>query len=219
MRIGFLAMQPPGVSPSQRYRVEAFLPFLERRGIEVDYRWLLNREDLPVFYGHNRAAGKVRIAARAAWKRLKSVMADRRVDVFLVQREAFFLGRAWSEWLAHLRAPVVYDFDDALWIRDVSTGNRRYGWLKNVGKCAHVVKMARTTIAGNAYLGGWARQHSARVTVVPTCIDTDRFTPPAARPAGGPVTIGWSGSRSTIEHLRVLLPGTLSGSSGPTAIA
>jgi glycosyltransferase involved in cell wall biosynthesis len=206
MRVGFLALQAPGLSPSQRYRVEAFLPSLERRGIQVRYAWLLDRDDLRVFYGPHGAASKARIAAAAAWKRLNSLRAARDVDAFLVQREAFFLGDAWSEWLAHLGAPLVYDFDDAIWLKATSDANRRFSWLKNVKKIPRIVRMARVVIAGNEYLARWARAHSSSVTVIPTCVDTDRFAPASPRPATGAVTIGWSGSPSTIAHLRPLLP-------------
>ena len=51
------------------------------------------------------------------------------MDVWLVQREAFFLGGAWSEWLAGLSAPVVFDFDDAIWIRATSAANARFASL------------------------------------------------------------------------------------------
>ena len=206
MRVGFLALHAPGLSPSQRYRVEAFLPSLQQRGIDVEYDWLLDRDDLRVFYGRDRAAAKAWIAARAALARLGSVTAPRDVDVFLVHREAFFLGRAWSERLAGLRAPLVFDFDDAIWLRNVSDGNQRFAWLKNYTKFPHIVGRAHVTVAGNEYLASWARQYSPNVVVVPTCIDTDRFAPVVHRSARAWVTIGWSGSPSTIEHLRTLLP-------------
>lgn len=206
MRVGFLALQAPDLSPSQRYRVEAFLPWLERRGIHVRYDWLLGRDDLRVFYGNEPVAGKARIAVKAAGRRLAHVVAARDIDVFLVQREAFFLGGAWSEWLAHLRAPLVFDFDDAIWLRTTSEANRRFAWLKNVAKIPRIVRMAQAVIAGNEYLATWARTCSSRVSVIPTCVDTDRFTPPGSRPAGEVVTIGWSGSPSTVAHLRPLLP-------------
>ena len=206
MRVGFLALQAPGVSPGQRYRAEAFLPALERRGIEVHYDWLLDREDLRVFYGREPAARKALVAGKGALKRLASVARGGGIDAFLVQREAFFLGGAWSEWLASLRAPLIYDFDDAIWIRTLSEANRAYAWLKNVEKIPRIVSLARTVIAGNDYLAAWARQHSDAVHVVPTCVDTDWFVPRATRPHTGVVTIGWSGSPSTLAHLLPLLP-------------
>jgi len=206
MRVGFLALQAPDLSPGQRYRVEAFLPSLERRGIKIRYDWLLDRDDLQIFYGNYQASKKGRIAAKAAWRRLASVVKARDIDAFLVQREAFFLGGAWSEWLAHLRAPVVYDFDDAIWIKTISEANRRFAWLKNVEKIPRIVRMAHTVVAGNDYLAAWARNHSHNVVVVPSCVDTDQFAPAAAAPSSSPVTIGWSGSPSTIAHFRLLLP-------------
>ena len=205
-RVSFLALHAPDLSPSQRYRVEAFLPYLQRRGIDVEYDWLLDREDLRVFYGRNRAAAKAWIAARAALARLGHATAPRALNLFLVHREAFFLGPAWSERLAGLRAPIVFDFDDAIWIRNVSEGNQRFAWLKNIAKFAAIARRAHVTLAGNEYLAAWARQYSPCVRVVPTCIDTERFAQVADRPTREWVTIGWSGSPSTIEHLRTLLP-------------
>jgi glycosyltransferase involved in cell wall biosynthesis len=206
MQVGFLALQAPDLSPGQRYRVEAFLPFLERRGIKVRYDWLLDRDDLRVFYCNQETLRKTHITAKAMWRRLASVVKARNIDVFLVQREAFFLGGAWSEWLAHLRAPLVYDFDDAIWIKAMSDANRRFAWLKNVQKIPRIVRMAHTVMAGNDYLAAWARTHSDNVIVVPSCVDTDQFAPVSAPSGADTVTIGWSGSPSTIPHLRPLLP-------------
>ena len=205
MRVGFLALQAPDISPGQRYRVEAFLPALQRRGIECRYDWLLDRDDLRIFYGREPVARKALVAAKGGLRRLASVARTGGIDAFLVQREAFFLGGAWSEWLASLRAPLIYDFDDAIWIRTLSEANRGFAWLKNVGKIPRIVGLAHTVIAGNGYLAVWARRHSSNVHVVPTCVDTDRFSP-VARPAADAVTIGWSGSASTLTHLRPLLP-------------
>lgn len=206
MRVGFLAVHAPGLSPSQRYRVETFVPALRRRGIDVRHHAVLDPDDLRVFYGRESAARKALVASKSVLRRLASLARAGDVDAYVVQREAFFLGGAWSEWLASLRAPVVYDFDDAIWIRTLSEGNRAYAWLKNVEKIPRIVALARTVIAGNGYLAGWARQYSPHVHVVPTCVDTDAFVPPPARDPGWPVTIGWSGSPSTVAHLRLLMP-------------
>lgn len=206
MRVSFLALHAPDLSPSQRYRIEAYLPYLQRRGIDVDYEWLLDREDLRVFYRRDRAAAKAWIAARSAVARFGHVTVPRAVDLFLVHREAFFLGPAWSERLAGLRAPIVFDFDDAIWIRNVSEGNRRFARLKNISKFAAIASRAQVTLAGNEYLAAWARRYSPSVRIVPTCIDTDRFAPETHRPPRDHVTIAWSGSPSTIDHLRTLLP-------------
>jgi glycosyltransferase involved in cell wall biosynthesis len=206
MRICFLALQAPDLSPSQRYRFEAFMPGFQKRGFDVSYDWLLDKDDLRIFYGHESLAKKGLVGAKALVRRAASIVKHRDVDVYFVQREAFFLFNQWSEWLAHVRAPVVFDFDDAIWIHSVSQANRRLAWLKNVNKISGIASLAHTVLAGNDYLANWARAYSNNVHVVPTCVDTQRFSPGAARPNTGPVTIGWSGSPSTFSHLKPLLP-------------
>lgn len=204
MRLLFLGVHGRDRSPSQRYRFEAFERHLKTRGIEVVYAGALTPDEARDFYGPVSLLRKGRIAARALVRRMVSLLQS--ADVVFVQREAFFLLNEWSEWLAHLRAPVVFDFDDAIWIHSISEANRRFGFLKNVSKIPRIVGLSHTVIAGNEYLADWARQHSRNVHVIPTCVDTDRFSPPAARRDSGPVTIGWSGSPSTFSHLRPLLP-------------
>ncbi|MBL8919469.1 MAG: glycosyltransferase family 4 protein [Myxococcaceae bacterium] len=208
MRVLFLSLQEHGRSPGQRYRVEAFEPALRAAGIELIERPVLSADDLRVFYGAASLAAKARIGLQALLRRAASVRPRlrSRPDVVLVQREAFFLLGGWSEWLASLQAPIVYDFDDAIWIHAVSEANRRFAFLKNVEKIPRIVGLAHTVIAGNDYLATWARQHSRNVHVIPTCVDTDLWRP-APRPTGAPVTIGWSGSPSTLEHYKLVLPG------------
>lgn len=204
-RVGCLTLQAPGLSPSQRYRIEAFDASLRTHDIELTQHWVLSRDDLRDFYGPAGPARKGLVAARALGRRLRSLALTASPDVWLVQREAFFLGNHWAEWLASLRAPVVFDFDDAIWIRSTSAANSRYARFKNVDKVSRIVALAHTVIAGNQYLADWAAQRSDRVVVIPTAVDTAVFTPPQPRHSGQ-VVIGWSGSPSTIDHLRPLLP-------------
>ena len=56
-------------------------------------------------------------------------------------------------------------------------------------------------------LAEYAREHSASVTVIPTCVDTRREVPHTVH--NGPVTVGWTGSWNTapeLELLRSVLP-------------
>lgn len=204
MKLLFLGVHGRDRSPSQRYRFEAFEPALRQAGFEIDYAGALLPDEARDFYGPVSALKKGRIALKALARRLASL--TRPADVVFVQREAFFVLGEWSEWLAHLRAPLVFDFDDSIWIHAVSEANRRFAWLKNVEKIQRIVRLSHTVLAGNAYLADWARRYSPNVHVVPTCVDTAHFAPPPSRPTEGPATIGWSGSPSTFAHLRPLLP-------------
>ncbi len=205
-----MAVHAPDRTPSQRFRIEEFLPYLREQGIETDFSWALSADDAKTFYGKVPASEKAKVVARAGARQVKAVaphLLRKRYDVIFVQREAFFLGGPWLEWLASRSAPMIYDFDDAIWVHQVSESNRRFAFLKNVNKVPRLVELAHTVFAGNPYLANWARAFNGNVRVVPTTIDTEVYRPgPAREEASAPVVIGWSGSTTTVEHFQTALP-------------
>jgi hypothetical protein len=125
----------------------------------------------------------------------------------MVHREAFPAGPpVFEEVLWRSPAALIFDFDDAVYLPNVSATNRRFGWMKMTGKTKCIVKRADLVTAGNPHLASWARQHNANVQVMPTTIDTGLYAPLKRSKDDGPLCIGWSGSRTTIEHLRTLGP-------------
>jgi glycosyltransferase involved in cell wall biosynthesis len=106
--------------------------------------------------------------------------------------------------MARTGTPLVYDFDDAIYLANVSEVNRALGWLKMPGRTRRVIERASVVIAGNGELAAWARQFNPRVEVIPTTIDTDRYRVVEREPADRPLCIGWSGSPTTIEYLELL---------------
>jgi glycosyltransferase involved in cell wall biosynthesis len=210
VRLLFLAVHRPGRSPSQRFRFEQFQPWLESQGVQTRYASLLSEADDRVAYGPGKKLTKAAIALRAAATRgLQLVQRiDRGFDVAFVQREAFFAGPAFFELgLKRTGLPLVYDFDDAVWMPNVSPANRVFGALKFPGKVDSVIRAASEVIAGNYWLAEHARALNPSVTVIPTVVNTDAFDPPIwSAPREGPVTIGWTGSAGTLEYLKPLLP-------------
>jgi glycosyltransferase involved in cell wall biosynthesis len=59
--------------------------------------------------------------------------------------------------------------------------------------------------AGNEYLANFARQFNSNVVIIPTTIDTREYAP-VAKAASPEITIGWSGSITTIKHFEFALP-------------
>ena len=56
-------------------------------------------------------------------------------------------------------------------------------------------------MAGNEFLADYARANTENVTIIPTTIDTDKYEFIERTDNPEIVTIGWSGSFSTIQHL------------------
>ena len=205
-----MAVHAPDRTPSQRFRIEEFLPYLRENGIETDYGWALSADDAKTFYGQVPLTEKAKVVAKAGLRQARRVaphVLRKRYDVVFVQREAFFLGGPWLEALAARSTPMIYDFDDAIWVHQISTSNKRFAFLKNVNKVPRLVELAQTVLAGNPYLADWARGYNGNVRVVPTTIDTEVYRPgPPRGESDAPVTIGWSGSVTTVEHFQTALP-------------
>ena len=99
--------------------------------------------------------------------------------------------------------PLVYDFDDAIFLPNTSDANQFTSALKYPQKVAAIIRRSAHVIAGNEYLADYARGYNPAVTVIPTCVDTTVFVPqPAPPPAGAPPVIGWIGTPTTAAYLK-----------------
>lgn len=202
-----LCAHRPHRSPSQRYRFEQYLAFLETQGFTFRYSYLLNEREDRIFYSAGNFAAKVLILIRSVLTRVKDWLCYRNYDIIFIQREASFLGTYFFEKrAAGSGAYVIFDFDDSIWLADTSPGNKKWEFIKKPEKFFTNVRCANMVIAGNAYLAEKARTVNRRVTIIPTTIDTDVHIPKPWLRNGETVTIGWSGSISTIKHFELLLP-------------
>ena len=69
-----------------------------------------------------------------------------------------------------------------------------------------MVRYSNQVIAGNQYLKSQALPYNKNITIIPTAIDTSRYTIKDYRRSKGRVTIGWIGSRSSLPFLKELTP-------------
>lgn len=207
-RILFIAAHRPDRSPSQRYRFEQFTSHWAEHGFTYEYAWLLDAKDDRVFYSPGHIMAKAGIFLKSWLRRSSQVRRVKDFDLVIVQREAFMTGSTrFEERLAASGVPMIYDFDDAIWHMDVSDANRRFSWLKDPAKTSRLIGMARHVIAGNDYLADYARSFNERLEVIPTVIDTDSYAPHPAPPRpDGKVVIGWTGSYTSLTHLKQQLP-------------
>lgn len=105
--------------------------------------------------------------------------------------------------MARSAVPMVFDFDDAIFVPYVSPANGYLSYLKFPAKTRAICRVAAGVMTGNAYLADYARQVNERVTIVPTTIDTEKYRP-QPKPENEVPVIGWSGSYSTVQHLDTL---------------
>src|SRR5581483_10297494 len=104
----------PGRSPSQRYRFEQYLSYLEKNGFTFSWSFLLDAKDDKIFYSEGNALNKMQIILKSLRKRKKESKSYKDYDIIFIQREAHFLGTSEFEKKAFRSgAKVIFDFDDS----------------------------------------------------------------------------------------------------------
>lgn len=177
-------------TPSSRFRVMQYLPRLrevarpsvspcrpQKDLTQLDFRaggWPLGL-----------ALGTIKMVSR-----LTAIARGPLHDLTYLERELLVSWTPRLEILAMKLAPrSIFDFDDAI-------------YLRHPEKIARICARATRVVVGNETLAAWARKHTDRVSVVPTAIDTDRYTP-GARDGR---TVVWTGSAENLKYLAAIRP-------------
>jgi glycosyltransferase involved in cell wall biosynthesis len=212
--IRVLALSPiPEEGAGCRFRIAQFIPSLESAGFAVTLSSLFTPEFFRLVYKPGHYIRKAVTFAALSVKRLDSLRDVSRYDIIFIYREIFPIGPALIErWLAsRRRPPVVFDFDDAIFLPSVSNANRVIGALKQPRKVDAIIRHSDQVIAGNGFLADYAHRLNAEVAVIPTCVDTKRFVPSSEMPTDGsqtsrPPLVGWIGSPTTASYIQALTP-------------
>lgn len=205
--VAFWCPYPPGGAPSQRFRYEQYLPLLTQQGVSYTIYPFLDERTNRILYRPGRVPQKVFGILRGFLRRWVHLFRAGRADYVFIHREATPLGPPWAEWLLAkvLQKKIIYDFDDAIWLRDISSVNAVSALLKWQNKVPVVCRWSHRVSAGNAYLGDFARQYASRVVVNPTTIDTKHHHYRLQDQATVRPVIGWTGSHSTLKYLEPLV--------------
>jgi glycosyltransferase involved in cell wall biosynthesis len=179
MRIVALVKSPDHVCC--RYRLAAFRPDLEAAGHRLELRtW------------------------PRSWQARRWCRETGTADVLVLQRK---LPPPWMLALFRQAAPVlVYDFDDAVFIRDSFTGWGPH-WPGRARSFARIVRAAHVVVAGNRFLFDHATlwTNPEKIHLVPTCLDPDRY-PLAEHSRKRNVQLVWIGSGSTLRGMERIQP-------------
>jgi glycosyltransferase involved in cell wall biosynthesis len=197
---------PLDSAPGQRFRIEQWKPYLESDGISIDLRPFADPELLRVLHQPGHLPAKVLGMLTAFAGRAVDAVRIGRYDAVLVHRAASLAGPAFVERLAARMRPLIFDFDDAVYLLHTSGANRWTSPLKFPGKTATLCRISRQVVAGNEYLAQYARRFNPHVTVIPSSVDTDAYRP-APRPSSDrQLVLGWMGSSTSQTYLEMFAP-------------
>lgn len=206
-RVLFLTRYPVE-GASSRYRVFQYLPHLEKLGVQVKVQSFMDTSMYRLSLSPGRTGAKIAATLKATLRRLWVLRHWRRYDALYLQRELLpFGGPAVERWLKRRGAVLLFDYDDALFIKKPSRYNRIATALRSGDKTRALFRLVDCVVAGNSWLRDAATAAGARRAVtLEVAEDTERISMHAPHTNDRPVTIGWLGSPSTVKYLRVIEP-------------
>ncbi|MDD5423183.1 MAG: glycosyltransferase family 4 protein [Candidatus Omnitrophica bacterium] len=188
----------PSEGASNRLRVEQFLPYLKTNGIGYTVRPFVGKEFYRILYLRHNYLKKILFFILATAARLSDIFRALSHDIIFIHREAYPFGPPVFECIFRmLGKPIIYDFDDAIFLRNTSGINNYIERFKNPGKVSGIIGISSYVIAGNRYLGDFAARFNKNVIIIPTAIDTEIYRPTAKKSGKKGVIIGWMGSNTT----------------------
>lgn len=208
MRISILAPYPLSVAPSQRTRFEQYLPLLRAAGVEVDVLCFMPAALWKIRAKRGMHLAKVTLTVGAVVRRCFHLLIAWKADVVVVHREALPLGWPIFEWLLSrvARTPIVYDFDDPLYLGEYSRTNRLKNIVVRPRKTQEIVGLSSVVIAGNRPLAEFARRFNGNVEILPATYDTEQIVPQSRIAPSRRIRVVFNGSVSTVCFLDAIAP-------------
>lgn len=208
-KILFITPYPPGFAPSQRFRFEQYLSHLYEKGSHAVMKSFFSEGAYHAFYQSGNLFLKIHSITVSYFNRVVLLFKLSSFDFIFIHREASPVGPPIIEYVIakFLNKKIIYDFDDAIWLTD----NRRESSTVKILRCrwkiSSICRWSYKISCGNDYLAAYAAQFNPRVIVNPTTLDVVNIHKPIPlKNQKEEITIGWTGSHSTLKYLDTILP-------------
>ena len=204
MKVLALIPSQKGYSPGQRGSIELWEKVLTPAGIELDYAPFESEKLREILYRPGNQMRKAVEMLRGYFDRITLVRSIDDYDAVFIYREAALLGPAFLERMIARRKPIIYQLDDPLFVPYRSPANGLLSYLKFFGKVKEIVRMSTAVLVNSTPIRQFAEQYNKNIWQVPSVVDLDKFVYDEADQNRRPVTVGWSGSPTTIKNLKMI---------------
>lgn len=219
MKVLFLTRYPIE-GASSRYRVYQYLDALQKLGVQSKVSSFMEKRMYQLVFSPKGRFRKLIFAVLAVLRRLWVVLFAWRYDLVVMQRELLPFGPPLLERFIKLMGiPLVFDYDDALFVHKDSKYNQLASKLRRPEKTIEIFSLVNAVSAGNQYLAEAAKPYCKHSYCVEVAEDTDRIplrdynqnnqsnqNHDQSYQQKALVVIGWLGSKSTEKYLELIKP-------------
>ena len=202
-KIAFIVPYPIGVAPSQRFRFEQYIDLLEQNNYQCSCYSFLTLKDYRLLYKPGNLIRKIWAIIKGFFKRTRLIFTLRSFSIVFIHREASPIGPPVFEYIITkiLKKKVIYDFDDAIWLKNTSQSNKLVSNIKKHSKVSSICKWSSLIMCGNHYLMSYAQNYNEHSICIPTTIDTKNLHNKIKAHHNEKIIIGWTGTHSTSKYL------------------
>ncbi len=204
-RILVICPAPEKVYPSQRLKYEQYFTHWESEGYDITIAPFMNHKLWAILYKEGFLFQKIYLTVIGYLKRIYDVFRAPFYDIIYIHLWVTPFGSSMFEYFVKWsNSHIVYDIDDAVFKGHKSQMNWFIAWMKGKKKIFSLFKMAKHVIVCTKYLEEEALKYNENVTDISSTFDTDRFYSVAKYENTEVVTLGWTGSHSTIAFLHLI---------------
>ncbi len=202
MKVIFLVPYPKE-GASNRYRIDQYLPYLKDCGIKYSVRSFWSSSAFKILYKKGHYFKKLYFFVLSTLSRVCDILHSIQYDIIFIHREAYPIGGAFFENILKIfKKPIIFDFDDSIFLPSTCKANKFIDRFKNPNKIAQIIKLSKYVLAGNSYLEGFALEFNRCVSVIPTPIDIEKYSiANKVKKINSNIVIGWIGSITTIDFI------------------
>ncbi|WP_419781074.1 glycosyltransferase family 4 protein [Maridesulfovibrio sp.] len=182
MKNSIIYLTPAGATlPSVRFRVLPFVELGKARGLDISW------ERVP----------------KSIFKRLSFFASLPKADIYIIQAKLF--SKTEINILKCKCGMLAFDYDDAVWTLppfDLSNPKKKRKADKSARRFANQCAKAELCIAGNNFLAAKGANYQDNIAVIPTGLDTKKYTMKRQdSPVSAPL-VGWMGTSSYLDWVQ-----------------
>lgn len=196
---------PQGQSPSQRLKYEQYFSDWEKNGFDITVSPFFSDKMYSILYKKGNSFKKIFWVLKAYGKRVAEIFRVKNYDLVYIHLWVTPFGLPLMERLFLKSNPkVVYDIDDAIFMKSQSLANRSADFIRGRSKPFFLMKNAKHVITCTPFLTEVANSYNNQVTDISSTINTQTYQPVNAYTNDRKLILGWSGSHSTSQFLYLL---------------
>ena len=204
-KILVICPHPENIAPGQRLKYEQYFDHWRQNGYEIKVSPFFSNRMQSILYSKRNKIEKIFWVLSAYLKRIGTLFTLKQYDLVYVFLWVTPFGYPLMEKLyVTMNKNMVYDIDDAIFMKAQSIMNRSIDFIRGRSKPFFLMKHAKHVIACTPFLTDVAVTYNKNVTDISSTINTDTYQPVNNYRNDHKMILGWSGSHSTSPFLYLL---------------